>query len=150
VVPGRDAFGNEIGEAGAPASTPDGAPDLGGFAPPLAPTPKPGPTAAAPAQRHVIAAGHPLSGGAPAPAAAELAPGAMLILALSVVSVLVFPLAPFAWWQGRVLTRRIAGSGGRLGGSGLAAIAQLLGLLGTCILVLYVISVIGQLGGHGH
>jgi hypothetical protein len=145
----RDAFGNPVGGAdGATAPAPiRPTPDLGAFAPPVAPAPTvvhpPAP------QRHVIASGHPLPGGVPAVAVGEMHPGANTALALGVAGMFLFVLAPFAWWRGRAVAREIDASGGRHGGRGLASAAQFLGFLGTCLLLISLAEAI-RTGVPGH
>ncbi|MEJ7716285.1 MAG: hypothetical protein WKF40_11625 [Thermoleophilaceae bacterium] len=53
--------------------------------------------------------------------------------------------APFAWWQGRSAEAAIAASGGQYGGKGMATAGKILGIIGTVILVLAVIALIGSL-----
>lgn len=136
----RDAFGNPIGPSGAPA------PDLGGFAPPVAPAPKQAPPT--PPQRHVIATGHPLPGGQ-IPVVPPTAPGATLAIVLGIVGIVVWLVAPVAWIRGREVLRTIDASAGRLGGRGLASVAQILGIIGTCLLLLSIVGAIIRAGGHG-
>lgn len=68
-------------------------------------------------------------------------PQATTALVLGIVGIVVCAglLSPFAWWIGKKAVNEIDASQGRLGGRGAAQAGYILGIIGTCILGLYVL-----------
>ena len=77
---------------------------------------------------------------APAPPTAHTlattAPGAGAALALGIVSLWIWLLGPFAWYQGARARRAVRRSGGQLGGYGVASFGMVLGILETVAMIL--------------
>ena len=74
----------------------------------------------------------------------DRAPGAVASLVLGIIGITLFSLAsPFAWAQANKAKRAIEASGGRLEGTGLATAGKVLGIIGTVILVLFVLLAVG-------
>lgn len=74
------------------------------------------------------------------------APGAVPALILGILGLVICGLcAPFAWWQGRSAEAAIATSGGQYGGKGMATTGKILGIIGTVIMILLIIALIGFL-----
>jgi hypothetical protein len=141
-----DAFGNPIGGSqAAPGSAPAPVPNLGRFAEPLSPPP----SAEAPPASRIVTPDLPPPG-EPMPAFPKTAPGATAALIIGLFGLFLLLPAPFAWWRGRAMVREIDASGGRLGGRSQARAAQVLGILGTILLVLTLIGEISVLSGPGH
>ena len=70
----------------------------------------------------------------------------MPALVLGILGLVICPLCgPFAWWQGRSAEGAVAASGGQYGGKGMATAGKILGIIGTVVLVLVVIVLIGSL-----
>jgi hypothetical protein len=69
------------------------------------------------------------------------APGAVPSLVLGILGVTICALcAPFAIWQGNQAKHAIANSGGQYGGGGMATAGQILGWVGTVLLVIGIIG----------
>ena len=68
-------------------------------------------------------------------------PQATTALVLGIVGIVVCAglLSPVAWWIGKKAVDEIDASQGRLGGRGAAQAGFILGIIGTCILALYVL-----------
>jgi len=63
----------------------------------------------------------------------------VVALVLGIVGIIVFPpVAPFAWWQGIVGKRKVD-RGETLQNRGLALTGQVLGIIGSALLVLYIV-----------
>jgi hypothetical protein len=87
-----------------------------------------------------------------APPAQSQAPGAVAALVLGVLSIVLCPLCgPVAWSLGRRAEQAADGSGGRLGGRGLATAGKVLGMIGTFFLLLLIVFLVLTLaiGGGG-
>ncbi|MEZ0579619.1 hypothetical protein [Nocardioides sp. MH1] len=68
-------------------------------------------------------------------------PDATMVLILGIVGLAVCQLvAPFAWVKGRRVKQEMAAAGGRYGGSSQVQIGYVLGIVGSCILGLYVVG----------
>ncbi|MFP5363388.1 MAG: DUF4190 domain-containing protein [Thermoleophilia bacterium] len=66
--------------------------------------------------------------------------GAVASLVLGVLGIVLCPIcAPIAWSLGRTAEREIDASGGRLDGRGLATAGKITGIIGTVLLILYVL-----------
>jgi len=71
-------------------------------------------------------------------------PKAVTVLVLGIVGLVVCGLAaPFAWTMGNTVVREIDASGGQLGGRGTANAGRICGIIGTCILGLSLLFVLG-------
>ena len=67
----------------------------------------------------------------------------MLVLVLGIVGMVACQVvSPFAWVMGNRVVREIDASQGRLGGRGAAQVGQILGIIGTVILVAGVLVLI--------
>ncbi|MFC5727544.1 MULTISPECIES: hypothetical protein [Nocardioides] len=73
-------------------------------------------------------------------------PQAATVLVLGVLGMaLCQVVAPFAWFIGSRVRREIAESGGRLGGQQMVTIGWVLGILGSCILILMTLGLLAYL-----
>ncbi len=71
------------------------------------------------------------------------APRATVSLVLGIVGIVLCPIcAPIAWAIGHGAEDEIDASGGKLGGRGLATAGKITGIIGTVLLVLYVVLAI--------
>lgn len=71
----------------------------------------------------------------------QTASGAVASLVLGVLGIVLCPLcAPIAWSLGRTAEREVDASGGSLDGRGLATAGKITGIIGTVLLVLYVLA----------
>lgn len=81
------------------------------------------------------------------PTGAPNAPNAVLSLVLGIIGVVLCSLcAPFAWSLGRQAEAAVDASGGTLGGRGMATAGKILGIIGTCLLVLAIVAIIVVVG----
>lgn len=74
-------------------------------------------------------------------------PQATTALVLGIVGIVVCGglLSPVAWWIGKKAVNEIEASQGRLGGRGAAQAGYILGIVGTCLLAVYVLFFAGLL-----
>lgn len=69
------------------------------------------------------------------------APRATVSLVLGILGIILCPIcAPIAWAIGHSAEAEIDASGGRLGGRGLATAGKITGIIGTVLLILYVLA----------
>ncbi len=128
--PSTDAFGRPLERSddpfGAPAPADSAPPPSAGDAWRSGPAPPPSGEYAAP------------------PAPGRKAEGAVTALVLGIIGVVFCPLlAPVAWSVGRKAERLVDASGGTLGGRGEATTGKILGIIGTVLIVLGIVLLIG-------
>jgi hypothetical protein len=86
----------------------------------------------------------PPTGDYAAPPAGRKADGAVPALVLGILGIVFCPLcAPVAWSLGRKAERLVDRSGGTLGGRGEATAGKVLGMIGTALIVIGVLLLIG-------
>ena len=82
----------------------------------------------------------PPSGEYAAPAPGRKAEGAIAALVLGIIGIIFCPLcAPVAWGLGRKAERLVDASGRTLGGRGEATAGKVLGIIGTCLMIIGII-----------
>jgi hypothetical protein len=73
-------------------------------------------------------------------------PQTTTILVLGIIGVTLFQLcAPFAWYLGNKAKREIEESNGAVGGMGMVNLGRILGIVGTAILALSALVVVGAI-----
>ena len=71
------------------------------------------------------------------------ASNAVTALVLGILGIVVCPLCgPFAWALGRKGEQEIDASGGAVGGRGMATAGKILGIVGTALMLLVIVSLI--------
>jgi hypothetical protein len=74
-------------------------------------------------------------------------PEASTVLILGVLGMAVCQVcAPFAWVKGARVKREIDASGGRYGGRSQVQVGYVLGIVGSCLLILYVLGLLFYIG----
>ncbi len=76
----------------------------------------------------------------------QQAPGAVGALVLGILSIILCPLCgPVAWSLGRSAEKEVDAAGGQLGGRGLGTAGKILGMIGTALLVVLVVLLLGAI-----
>jgi hypothetical protein len=80
------------------------------------------------------------------PVSGRRAETAIPAVVLGIVGIILCPLcAPFAWSLGRKAERQVDASGGALAGRGEATAGKILGIVGTVLMVIWIVALVGLL-----